>query len=496
MSPVPVDVDVVVAGSGATGLAAAVTLAEGGATVAVFEKQRALGGTSNFFRGTFAVESEMQRERFIDYSRDDAFRSIMEYSHWKANARLVRAIVDESAATIAWLKDQGVTFTGQMTMMSGAPSTYHVVEGTGEAVVKALATQAKSKGVQILPGTAVMALSKEGGRINGVVVDDDGQEAKVTARTVIIATGGYANNKEWIKKYTGLDLDVNLFAWGNTGKMGDGIRMAWEAGAAEEGVRSQEMLRVGPVGREFAMGCTDVEVVAVQPDLWVTVRGERFCDESVALCDTNSGNVNARLSADGFTLSLFDDSIVEHLLERGVDRSLGLMFPAGYRPTNVRREMQAALSAGSREVFAADSLDALAGVIAIDPVILGATVDEYNDHCAKGHDAQFAKDRKFLRPLVGPKYYAVKAHTASLGTMGGIKINENMEVLDKKNAVIPGLYAGGFDAGGMYGDSYPISTSQGLSSAFALNSGRIAGRSALRHMKRIAGQESQSGPFQ
>ena len=104
MSPVPVDVDVVVAGSGATGLAAAVTLAEGGATVAVFEKQRALGGTSNFFRGTFAVESEMQRERFIDYSRDDAFRNIMEYSHWKANARLVRAIVDESAATIAWLE--------------------------------------------------------------------------------------------------------------------------------------------------------------------------------------------------------------------------------------------------------------------------------------------------------------------------------------------------------------------------------------------------------
>jgi fumarate reductase flavoprotein subunit len=68
--------------------------------------------------------------------------------------------------------------------------------------------------------------------------------------------------------------------------------------------------------------------------------------------------------------------------------------------------------------------------------------------------------------------------------MGGIKINENMEVIDKKEAVIPGLYAGGFDAGGMYGDSYPISTSQGLSSAFAMNSGRIAGRNALEYAKR------------
>ncbi len=64
--------------------------------------------------------------------------------------------------------------------------------------------------------------------------------------------------------------------------------------------------------------------------------------------------------------------------------------------------------------------------------------------------------------------------------MGGIRINENMEVLDKKNAVIPGLYAGGFDAGGMYGDSYPITASQGLSSAFALNSGRIAGQKCAR----------------
>ncbi len=241
----PAEIDVVVAGSGATGLAAAVTLAAGGATVAVFEKQRALGGTSNFFRGTFAVESEMQRERFIDYRRDEAFKNIMEYSHWIANARLVRAVVDESAATIAWLQDQGVEFTGEMINMPRVPHTYHVVKGTGEAVVKALATQAKSKGVQISLGTPVTALVKEGGRIQGVIVDDDGQDVQVACKAVVIATGGYANNKEWIKKYTGYDLGVNLFTWGNTGKMGDGIRMAWEAGAAEDGV---EVPRDNPGG--------------------------------------------------------------------------------------------------------------------------------------------------------------------------------------------------------------------------------------------------------
>ena len=96
----------------------------------------------------------------------------------------------------------------------------------------------------------------------------------------------------------------------------------------------------------------------------------------------------------------------------------------------------------------------------------------------------FAKDPKFLWPLRGPKYYAVKARTVCLGTMGGIKINEKAEVIDRKERVIPGLYAAGFDAGGMYGYSYPIQHSSGLASAFALNSGRIAGKNASIYINR------------
>ena len=359
MSPIPDEVDVVVAGSGATGLAAAVTLAAGGATVAVFEKQRFLGGTSNFFHGTFAVESEMQRERYINYSRDEAFKNIMEYSHWRANARLVRAIVDESAETIAWLQDQGVVFTGEMVNMPSVPSTYHVIKGNGQAVIMALATQAKSRGVQIFPGTPVVALAKQGGRISSVAVDDESHAVEVACRAVVIATGGYANNKEWIKKFTGHDLGVNLFPVGNTGKTGDGIRMAWEAGAAETGVGGLEVVRVAPLGAEFAMGC-DIEVLAMQPDLWVTARGERFCDESVALHDTHSGNVNMRFSRDGYTFSLFDESILEHVLEVGIDRGLTTDLRPGYKPHNVRKEIQAALDAGTKEVFAADSVEELA----------------------------------------------------------------------------------------------------------------------------------------
>ena len=59
-----------------------------------------------------------------------------------------------------------------------------------------------------------------------------------------------------------------------------------------------------------------------------------------------------------------------------------------------------------------------------------------------------------------------------------------MEVVDKKGSVISGLYAGGYDAGGMYGDSYSIGNSSGLSSSFATNSGRIAGKNALKYLGR------------
>lgn len=121
----------------------------------------------------------------------------------------------------------------------------------------------------------------------------------------------------------------------------------------------------------------------------------------------------------------------------------------------------------------------------IDPAVLKRTVEEYNRFCDKKHDDLFAKDPKYLNPLKGPKFYAVKAHTIFLGTMGGIKINHNTEVIDKKENVIPGLYAAGFDAGGMYGDSYHIQVASGSSVGFAFNSGRIAGKSVLKHIKTV-----------
>ena len=108
----------------------------------------------------------MQRKRYITFSRDEAFKAIMEYSHWWANTRLVRAIVDESAGTISWLQGHGVEFSDATINMPNSPRTYHVVKGQGAALIKALATVAKKKGVDIRTGTPAKR-DPQGGELHG-----------------------------------------------------------------------------------------------------------------------------------------------------------------------------------------------------------------------------------------------------------------------------------------------------------------------------------------
>ena len=108
----------------------------------------------------------------------------------------------------------------------------------------------------MLAETPVTGLVKQDGRISGVVVETDGEETEVAAGAVLVATGGFANNKEWIKRYCGYELGRNVIPIGNTAKMGDGIRMAWEAGAAEEGIACSSSSGSRPSRRTSPPGTT------------------------------------------------------------------------------------------------------------------------------------------------------------------------------------------------------------------------------------------------
>ena len=291
--------DVVVVGSGAAGMAAALTAAEGGARVILCEKLRHQGGTSNFAEGLCAVESRMQHQHYVGLTRDEAFKMSMEYSHWRANPRLVRAIIDLSSDTIEWLQKYGVEFVEPVTMFYDGPRTWHIIKGKpkpggrGSVMIRTLSKRVIEKGGHIFLGIPVKKLIKEKNKITGVIVESNKNLIEIKAKAVIIATGGYVNNKEWVKKYTDLDLNVNVFPLGNIRKMGDGIRIAWEAGADDKGMGLIQLWRGIPIGqgvRELG----NLNAAALQPHLWVNQDGERFCDETIANIDPFEGNACAR----------------------------------------------------------------------------------------------------------------------------------------------------------------------------------------------------------
>ena len=104
------DADIVVIGAGGAGTAAAWAAVEKGLKVVTLEKQAMPGGTCKFSEGIFAVESSMQRNWNYGLTRDEAFQKIMNYGHWRGNAKMVRAFVNKSADTIDWMIANGVKF--------------------------------------------------------------------------------------------------------------------------------------------------------------------------------------------------------------------------------------------------------------------------------------------------------------------------------------------------------------------------------------------------
>jgi fumarate reductase flavoprotein subunit len=178
---------------------------------------------------------------------------------------------------------------------------------------------------------------------------------------------------------------------------------------------------------------------------------------------------------------IFDES-TRKSMEKGFD-SMTFVFPGNERLVDFDAQIKGLQDSGNNNVFVADTLEGLAQKMGVEPDALQKTVDEYNRFCEKGHDDLFAKDSKFLRPVKSPKFYAFRNIPSAYGTFGGIKVNERMEVLNKEQDVIPGLYAAGYDANIIYGDTPDYNWKAGGSAlGFALNSGRIAGDNAARYI--------------
>jgi fumarate reductase flavoprotein subunit len=459
------EADLVVIGSGG-GLAAAVAAAEAGVSVILLEKVGTAGGYTRQANILMACESPVQKRLNINLTTDEVFRKYMAWNHWhRVDPRVVRAYINKSGDTIRWLEEKGVEFE-LLPNDCGYPTT-HMPKDMMASVQKTLIKNAKELGVSTLLNTSGKKILRDiNGRVSGVlVVNKDGQEFKIQSKCVIIATGGFSDNRELLQKYCpdyydGLRLDDWPY---HEAHSGDGIFLAEEIGAA-----IADRVPIYHRGGGGELGGPPWRPVLprlmYQRMLWVNKKGKRYADE--ATCATMEGNMSGGnalfLQPDREVYSLFGMELVQAVAAGGpgyeepprkhAKRGGGAVL-VSRKFTEIPETIRELVAEG--KIKTADSWEEIAGWIGCNPEILITEVDVYNSYCANGHDNMFSKDPDYLVPLREPPYYAIKGIGGEVGqTLGGIKVDENMAVLDRNSDVIPGVYAAGVIADGHQGQTY------------------------------------------
>lgn len=472
---------VVVIAAGPSGLAAAVQAAQDGADVLVLEKASSVGGAANMGMGPLGIGTKYQKHNMYELTVEKAFNMFMEYTHYNADGRLVKRYFEQSAETIEWLEDMGVEFEGAYRYFPKAEATWHIVKsdaGIGPRAAsvmnKKLLDELTELGGKVLVDTRAKRILLEDGKVAGVLAEDkDGNDVTVSCQAAIICTGGAGCNPELIKEETGYTFGKDMFNFAIPGIVGDGLKMAWEAGADKLPVRIEQAAQ--PYGINDMP--SSVANVVMQPNLLVNLQGKRFINEEQMTNTTFLSNAISH-QVKKWSYSIFDSSIAKYYIKNGVD-IISLVHPEE-DVSDLFDAIKMAQENGNEGLIVADTLEELAEKAGIDVDNLLETVEEYNDYC-DCVDEEFFKDRKYLRPITKAPFYAAAIVPSGYGTVGGIRINENCEVCNKDFQPIPGLYAAGADACNIYEDSYMFLL-PGNSMGFALNTGRIAGMSAVEYV--------------
>jgi fumarate reductase flavoprotein subunit len=466
------ETQVVIVGGGGAGMSAAVAAKEMNADVILLERRRSFGGNSAQAGGIFAAESHLQRRKRLDVRLDACFREAMIFSHNKINPRIFRAFIDKSADTVKWLENMGLKFHDVPPYFPGQSIiSWHCPKTGGQAIVKTLYNHCKSLGIKMMSGARVTGfLHNDGGRIIGVQGRCKRKTFHVKAKSIVFTSGGFAGNVPMLKKYSQTyHENINRIGLPH---MGEGVLMAMEAGAAMEGLGTLHLTGPSFPPSRILSG------LSLEPNtIWVNKKGVRFTDEGTGVKSFEAVNAQTR-QPDMISFTLFDSRIRQYLADNGLTKGMGSVYKAAKAKTSWLKDLEDQNKKGTLKI--SSSWDEIAAWAGLDPQVLKSTIKEYNLICENGYDPIFNKDRVYLKPLTTPPYYVMLSRPGFLTTMGGIRINEHMEVIDKNDDVIPGLFAGGNDTGGWEPDTYNINLA-GSTFGIAINSGRIAGERAAKY---------------
>lgn len=466
------DYDVIIIGSGAAGMSAAIEARLAGASVMVLEADDHLGGATRNSTGVvYACNTSTQKEKGIEDSADATYDYIMTLNQHGVRPDLIRYYCDESAGMLEWLKDKGVEFPARMLVHSDVTDTQrgHTSSTFGLGIADALINRAGALGVETALGTRVDGLIVENGKVVGITADG----TELRAPSVVIASGGFGNSPEMLQKHYPTAAFHGDRTWAVHRDapfiLGDGITLGESVGAQITG-HDTGLLNPSP--------CFDSRYVEAFLPPWliaVNEQGKRFMAEweSYAVCGYLMNEQPGKRC-----WAIFDHAA---MVANGDDLSYADPYNSGLA-TSSWEEITITREVDKGVAFRADSIAEVARLAGLDPVAVEQTVRRYNhDVEVHGEDRQFRKadNGHALTAIKSGPFYAVEVRAAIIGfTAAGLDIDADCRVLDTRGRVIEGLYGAGEVLGCFHGKRYAGGgTSIGSSVVF----GRRAGTQAATH---------------
>jgi fumarate reductase flavoprotein subunit len=450
-------VPVLVIGAGACGLTAALTVADANVGVLVLERDAVPQGSTALSSGMIpACETKIQAAHSVPDSVDIMTADILSKAHGETDEAMVRAVVAESGPAIDWLVDdhnidltlvEGFLYPNHSQLRMHAP-----VSRTGVDLIGNFSRAAENAGIDILTETRVIDLfADDAGRIGGVrLVRPNGEEELIGCDALILACNGFGGNADMIARLIPEMSDANYF--GHMGNQGEAITWGEALGAATADLGSFQ----GHGSVAHPHGILISWALMMKGGFQVNMTGNRFSNEHLGYSE--QGRIVAS-QPDSIAWNIFDQRIYEG----------GLDFE-DFR--------QAIKSDAVRKAATIDELIEITGLPAEN---LRATMAETATLAAgKGAD-EFGRDFTGNPGLEAP-YYAVRVTGSLFHTQGGLKVNDQAQVLREDGSALPNLYAGGGAARGVSGPSdWGYLSGNGLLTAVTL--GRMAGRAAARMCK-------------
>ena len=456
--------DVLVIGGGNAGLCAAITAREAGASVLVLESapKPFRGGNSRHTRNLRCMHEQPTSILTDAYLEPEYWDDLLKVTGGQTNEALARMTIRASAACETWMIRQGVKFQPPLggTLHLGRTNAFFL--GGGKALLNSYYRTAERVGIEIAYDTEVRDLDVRDGRFHSATVVQNGQSQQVSAKCVVVSSGGFESNIEWLKEAWG-PMAENFLIRGTPYNMGVMLRVLTKKGAKTIGEPTQcHCVAIDARSPKFDGGiCTRVDCVSL--GIVVNRDGQRFYDEGEDFWPK-------RYAIWGRLVAGQPDQIAYSIID---SKALGKFMPPVFPPSK------------------ANSLRELAQTLKLDPAALERTVQEFNaavkpgtfdhsklDNCVT-EGLKPAKTHWAL-PIDTPPYFSYPLRPGITFTYLGVAVNERAQVLmqdDKPSANI--LAAGEIMAGSILGKGYLAGFGMTIGTVF----GRIAGEEAARYVR-------------